>query len=154
VHPDAAPAYTPRDPAATAPPKRAVMEIALSASVDTTLPAGLSAFALTLPQAELPKGRSFVLQAFEEEKRHKTRSLAVSYDATPSAGALSFSGSDPLALAKDRRYLVILYADPLAATPAPSMAAPTLPSALPGTFPTGSASPSGPFAPPTVLPTR
>jgi len=113
---------------------------------------GLAAFAFTLPASEAVAGRSYTIGLFALAKHKAGAALAADAYATAGAdGTLRAAGGKPIVLRGAGDYLAVVYASPLAPTPAPvlpsgpSAAGPSSGGALPvGTspLPAGAAGPS------------
>lgn len=84
---------------------------------------GSANIVFTLPKEQVVEGRSFAIQLFEEtvhKKKTDYKPLFTLAKSTLDKQQLTFSFRPPkIELPKDHHYLVVLYADPLPATPQP-----------------------------------
>jgi hypothetical protein len=110
---------------------------------------GLGAVRFTIPVEEQTEGRGFTVALFESQKKHRQHLVAFDASAVLQDDVISSSLTSPaLTLKKGVGYILVLYADELAATPGPAQTYPP-----PGNNPFPSPSPSGHyFGPPTNPP--
>jgi hypothetical protein len=112
---------------------------------------GLGAIRFTIPSTELLPRRGFTIAVYESGKHRHDHLIA--YDTDPAVGNsfIASDESDPLVLKKGIGYLLLLYGDDTAPTPAPAQVAPGYPSPGNNPFPTptGSAYPPGVYGGPT-----
>jgi len=94
-----------------------IVDILFKPSVDLKL-YSLAALGVQVPSSEITASRGFTIALYETRKFHKDREMEYHVDAQVSDGVVrATSAKDALDLAKGREYTVILFGDPLAATP-------------------------------------
>jgi hypothetical protein len=94
-----------------------VVDILLKPSVNLKL-YSLAALGVQIPSSENTASRGFTVALYETRKFHKDREMEYHVDAQVSDGVVrATSAKDALDLAKGHEYTIILFGDPLAATP-------------------------------------
>lgn len=121
VYPDDAPAAPTPQPSGNIqsyPVRKALVRGYLKPVADLPL-YGLGAIKFTIPTAEDTDGRGYTVALFASGKHHRDTLVASDPKATSAAHIVASEALDGLVLKKNIGYLVVLYADELAATPAP-----------------------------------
>ncbi len=143
IYPDdapAAPSPQPTGDVQTYAVRKAIVRGYLNSATPINL-YGLGAISFTIPSEEQKDGRGFTIAVFESGRHRHTSLIAFDADAKVAGGVVSVGDTQPLILKKNTGYLVMLYGDELAATPAPVVSGYPTPGNNP--FP----APSGNFAP-------
>lgn len=97
-----------------------VVRLVIDPSVDVNL-YSLGAFAFTIPKVEQEEERGFSVALYETRKNHKDNMLDSQLDATSDTSGVvdANNAKDPHTLSAGHTYTVILFGDPLPATPSP-----------------------------------
>jgi hypothetical protein len=123
---------------------------------------GLGAIRFTVPSNELLPKRGFTIALFQSGKHNHDKLIAYDTDPAVSSGGVASALTDPIVLKKGIGYLLLLYGDETAPTPAPvapgypspgnnpfPTPTPTYNPANPPGYPYGTPTPYNPYATPT-----
>jgi hypothetical protein len=105
---------------------------------------GLGAIHFTVPSTELLPKRGFTIAIFESGKHNHDKLIAYDTDPAVSGSGVASALTEPLVLKKGIGYLLLLYGDETAPTPAPVAPGYPTPGNNPFPTPTGTYNPANP----------
>ena len=154
IYPDdapAAPTPVPTGEVQTFTHRTAIVRGYLQPETDLSL-YGLGAIRFTIPSTELLPRRGFTIAVYENGKHRHERLIAYDTEPTVASAVIASGATDPLVLKKGIGYLLLLYGDDTAPTPAPVAPGYPSPGNNPFPTPTGSAYPPGVYGAPSPYP--